>query len=200
MKLKICGLNNRENISELLEEKPDYLGFIFYAPSPRFGGNLDPVFVNNISGVKKVGVFVNESEIKILDVVARYGLDYVQLHGDESPEFCALISGSVPVIKAFRVDDEFDMKSVQKYHGASSYFLFDSKTPSYGGSGQTFNHSKLEENNIPEKYFLSGGLSPENISGIKTKAHALDINSKFEASPGIKDIQKIKSLIKQLRA
>lgn len=199
MKLKVCGLKDRENILKVLETKPDHIGFIFYKNSPRYAGDLDPAFVHNISGPKKVGVFVNEKEIHILDRVAQYGLDYVQLHGEECPEFCGLISNSVPVIKAFQVDEQFDVNSLPAYQSSCRYFLFDTKSEMRGGSGKTFDHSILEKYELEIPYFLSGGLSLESIPTIKTQAYALDVNSKFEIRPGIKDVQKIKSLTEIIR-
>ncbi len=195
MKLKVCGLNNRENIVEVLECKPDYIGFIFYSKSPRFVGDLSPAFVSGIDSARKVGVFVNETEINILDKVSRYGLDHVQLHGDETPEFSALIRRSVPVIKAFQINDEFDFKTLRAYEKACDHFLFDSKSESYGGSGKAFNHEKLEEYKMNKPVFLSGGVSPENMGELmKKRVYCLDVNSKFEISPGIKDISKIKQI------
>lgn len=193
MKLKVCGLTNRENILQVLNCKPDYIGFIFYNKSPRYIGGLSSDFVQNIASAKKVGVFVNETEIKILDCVSCYGLDFVQLHGDESPGFCSEINKSVPVIKAFRVDDDFDFSSILPFENTCHYFLFDSKNEKFGGSGQPFNHEKLREYKLNKPFFLSGGLSLENINKIKNEnAYCLDVNSKFEISPGIKDIDKLK--------
>jgi phosphoribosylanthranilate isomerase len=200
MKIKVCGLKDRENILEVLAANPDYLGFIFYKKSPRYAGELEADFVYSINVAKKVGVFVNEKEMNILDLVARYGLDYVQLHGDESPEFCGSLAKSVPVIKSFHVDDSFDMKTVEAYAGFCKYFLFDSKSEQYGGSGKTFDHGKLNEYKLGIPFFLSGGISLENIPTRISNAYALDVNSKFENSPGIKDIEKIKELAKKIKA
>lgn len=204
MKLKVCGLNNRENILEVLACKPDYIGFIFYDKSPRFVGNLDAGFVRSLE-VNKVGVFVNENERRIMEAVDQYGLNYVQLHGDESPEFCTLINEKVPVIKAFHVNDVFDFASAKKYMEACMYFLFDSKSENYGGSGRTFNHAKLEEYKLPKPAFLSGGLNlniTEDIlylESIHPNIVAIDVNSRFEISPGIKDAKKIKMLTDKMK-
>ena len=195
MKLKVCGLKDRENILQVLECKPDYIGFIFYEKSSRFVDGLDAAFVKNISSVKKVGVFVNESEEVILECVRAFGLNYVQLHGNESPESCSSLQKRVSIIKAFQINEAFDFKELNKYNEVCDYFLFDSKSEQFGGSGKTFNHDKLAEYKLNKPYFLSGGLSLENISGI-TNAYCLDVNSKFEISPGIKDVNKLK-LIKR---
>lgn len=212
MKLKVCGLNNRENTLQVLECKPDYVGFIFYAKSPRFVGDLSPEFVSGIDSAKKVGVFVNETEINILDKVSRYGLDYVQLHGDETPEFCALINRCVPVIKAFQIADDFDFSVLNDYEASCDHFLFDSKSKNYGGSGKGFNHEKLKEYKLNKPFFLSGGIDIETISDLVLRLSslvsrlsslvplvALDVNSRFEISPGIKDEKKIKVLTEKLR-
>ncbi len=191
MKLKVCGLNDRENILQVLDCKPDYIGFIFYEKSPRCAGGLSTEFAQSISSAKKVGVFVNETESRILDYVSRFGLDYVQLHGDETAEFCKSLRNKVPVIKAFPINDEFDFSSLKAFLDVCDYFLFDSKSEQYGGSGKAFNHSKLNEYKLDKPYFLSGGLSLENIHGIRD-AYCLDVNSKFEILPGIKDINKLK--------
>ena len=201
MKLKVCGLKNRENIIEVLEYKPDFIGFIFYDKSPRYiCEELESSFVQNISASKKVGVFVNESEIKMLDIASRYGLDYVQLHGNETAEFCKQIQKSIPVIKAFQVDDDFDFSVLNEYEYACIYFLFDSKSKQYGGSGETFNWEKLNEYKLKKPFFLSGGIGLENIEQVLLlksefpNLYAVDVNSRFEIESGVKDVSKIKLL------
>ncbi|HTA63400.1 MAG TPA: phosphoribosylanthranilate isomerase [Bacteroidia bacterium] len=201
MKLKVCGLKNRENIIEILEYKPDFIGFVFYDKSPRYvGAELESSFVQNISTSKKVGVFVNESEIKMLDMASRYGLDYLQLHGNETAEFCKQIQKSIPVIKAFQIDDDFDFSTLNEYEDACTYFLFDSKSKQFGGSGETFNWKKLKEYKLEKPFFLSGGIDLENIEQIllfKSRLptlYTVDVNSRFETEPGIKNISKIKLL------
>jgi len=200
MKLKVCGLNDRENILEVLKCKPDYIGFIFYDRSPRFVKDLPASFIHAINSVKKVGVFVNESEIKILDTVSQYGLDLAQLHGDESPEFCSRIKRSAPVIKAFQISDEFDFATLTEFENACDYFLFDSKSENYGGSGKMFDFQKLKDYKLSKPFFLSGGLDNSAISEIINHRsnildpYCLDVNSKFELSPGIKDVKKLKQI------
>ncbi|HXU28313.1 MAG TPA: phosphoribosylanthranilate isomerase [Bacteroidia bacterium] len=201
MKLKVCGLKNRENIIDVLEYKPDFIGFVFYEKSPRYiGEELKSSFVQNISISKKVGVFVNESEIKMLDIASRYGLDYLQLHGTETAEFCKQVQKSIPVIKAFQIDDDFDFSTLKEYEGACTYFLFDSKSKQYGGSGKMFNWKKLKEYKLDKPFFLSGGIDLDNVEQallFKSKIptlYAVDVNSRFETEPGIKDVSKIKLL------
>lgn len=201
MKLKVCGLKNRENIIEILACKPDFIGFIFYDKSPRYiGEELEPNFIQNISPSKKVGVFVNESEINMLDIASRYGLDYLQLHGNETAQFCKELQKSIPIIKAFQIDDDFNFSRLNEYGDACTYFLFDSKSKQYGGSGETFNWDKLYEYKLQKPFFLSGGVDLENmeqILRIKSKfsnLYAVDVNSRFETEPSIKDISKINLL------
>lgn len=201
MKLKVCGLKDPENIKQVLALAPDYIGFIFYKASPRFAGALDPQFVSSISGVKKVGVFVNETAEEVLARVEEYKLDVVQLHGDETTETCSLIRKEVGVIKAFRVDDAFDFAKTNYYESSCDYILFDSSSRGYGGSGLTFDHARLHDFNSDTPYFLSGGLSLDNIDGIdRMRTFCVDVNSKFESEPGIKDIQKLKILKEKLSA
>src|SRR6185437_14004070 len=201
MKLKVCGLKSRGNITEVLEYKPDFIGFIFYDSSPRyFGEEIESSFIQNISISKKVGVFVNESEIKMLDIASRYRLDYLQLHGNETAEFCKQIQKSIPVIKAFQIDNDFDFSILKEYEDACTYFLFDSKSKQYGGSGETFNWEKLNEYKLQKPFFLSGGIDLNNVEQVMLlksefpNLYTVDVNSKFETEPGIKDVVKIKLL------
>lgn len=205
MKLKVCGLKEEENIKSVLACEPDLIGFIFYDKSPRFIKELDADFVRNISQSKKVGVFVNESESVILNKVKEYKLDYVQLHGDESPMFCEDIRKHIPVIKAFRIDNDFNFDLLLDYINCCDYFLFDSNTKAYGGSGESFNHKKLEEYNLSKPFFLSGGIDEVILSETEElkkrfpQLFALDVNSRFEISAGIKDTERIKSFSKKLK-
>ena len=200
MKLKICGLKYLDNIKEVVEYSPDYLGFIFYEHSKRYvGQELDRARLNNIdSGIKKVGVFVNATEKEVLQKIDEYNLDFVQLHGDETPVFCKQLCRNVKIIKAFGVDEEFDFLRLNEYKSSIEYFLFDTKTLEHGGSGKQFDWNILEkyDNEIP--FFLSGGIDINDIGSIlqlnKLNIHAIDVNSKFEIRPGLKDINKIKKL------
>ena len=205
MKLKICGLNNRENILQVLECKPDYIGFIFYNKSPRYIGKLPSQFVYDLSSVKKAGIFVNEPEMNILDIVSRYGLDYVQLHGDETPSFCSAVQKYVPVIKTFQIDDAFDLSALSAYENVCDFFLFDSKSKNYGGSGKSFNHTKLGGYTLRKSMFLSGGIDlniSEQVLYLQAQfpyITAVDVNSRFEIQPGIKDVKKVKLLAEKLK-
>ena len=197
MLLKVCGLKYKENIQEVASLKPDLMGFIFYPQSKRFVGE-DFKMPLISSEIKKAGVFVNAKADYIIEKVDKYELDYIQLHGSESADFCEVMSHLVKVIKAFGVDGQFDLKTTEKYKDSCSYFLFDTKTVQHGGSGKQFDWSILEkyDNKIP--FFLSGGIGLEEIEILKTgklKIAGVDVNSKFETEPGIKDVNKLKELI-----
>ena len=196
LRLKVCGL--RDNIEDVVRLEPDYAGFIFYKKSPRYvGENFNMPLLKD--GIKKVGVFVNESLEKVKKLVERYTLDYAQLHGNESPGYCKkLHDDMVGVIKAFPVGEEFDFGQLAHYESTVDYYLFDTKTKEFGGSGETFNWTLLKKYDIEKEYFLSGGISLENVNELAnidlSKVHALDVNSRFEIKPGLKDIDKLKEL------
>jgi len=201
--LKICGL--RDNVREVEVLQPDYAGFIFYTKSPRYVGK-DFRMPELDERIKKVGVFVNEPATKIIKIVRECHLDFVQLHGYEKPEDCEAISKQgIGVIKAFAVDGQFDFKPLEQYDSTVDYFLFDTKTAGFGGSGRSFDWGLLKKYKLDKKYFLSGGLGLENLELLRasdlSRVHALDVNSRFEVSPGLKDIQalvKLKEKIKEL--
>lgn len=201
IKIKICGMKFPENINEIASLQPDFLGLIFYKKSPRHFENNIPNLPNSI---KKVGVFVNASLEDIQKKVKQYGLDFVQLHGDESPEFCDLIQqNKFKVIKAFNIDKDFNFNQLHYYINSCSYFLFDTKGTNYGGNGITFDWSILENYHLNKPYFLSGGIGTENIEEVKSflkndyskNCIAIDCNSKLEISPGLKSTKKIKLLL-----
>lgn len=197
VKLKICGMRDPANIAEVSALRPDYMGFIFYDKSPRYTGENFVLPQLPIS-IKKVGVFVNETNERILTIVKKYNLDFVQLHGDESAEQCANLSDKVSVIKAFSIDEDFAFESINPFKESVTYFLFDTKGKYYGGNSKTFNWKLLEKYDQQIPFFLSGGISVNNIEGVKSFAnlniHALDVNSGVEIDPGLKDIDRIKEL------
>lgn len=204
MKLKVCGLKHQSNIEELMQLPIDYMGFIFYDKSPRFvDEKLSFDFMRSIpKQIKKVGVFVNESSYFICNKIAHYDLNMVQLHGDESPEICKELKPHVKVMKAFQINDDFDFNQLENYSSVVDYFLFDSPTVNYGGSGNTFNWQVLEKYDYDIPFFLSGGISEEHIEQIKQlkipQQIGIDINSKFEIEPGLKNTNKIKPFITKL--
>lgn len=200
VRLKICGL--RDNIQEVAALRPDYAGFIFYPKSPRFVGE-EFEMPRLEAGVNKVGVFVNEPVKKIMAMEQRHDLQYVQLHGNESVEECELLRNEgIGIIKAFPMDEYFDFDRLKPFASVVDYYLFDTKTKGYGGSGKVFNWEILNEYKLNNHYFLSGGLSLENLDGLKhidlKKVQALDVNSRFEVRPGLKDIRLLNELLKKL--
>lgn len=185
---------------------PDYIGFIFYQGSPRYAGaTLKPDFLEGINErIKKVGVFVGEDMAKVYETVITYGLDAVQLHGDESVEYCSkLREKELEVIKAFFIENEADFGGIEKYVEVCNYFLFDNRGSTGGGSGKKFNWEILQAYNMDKPFFLSGGIGPDDAAKVtqivNPYLYAVDINSRFETEPGIKDIGLVKKFMNQLK-
>lgn len=206
LQLKVCGMRDLENIAAIVALKPDWLGFIFYKPSSRFvGESLSQEVLTQIpETTKKVGVFVNENPDTILATVQQYQLDAVQLHGQESPIICRqLKNDQIIVIKAFSVDDSFDFNEVAPYENTCNYYLFDTKGVNHGGNGTTFNWEVLQRYPFSTPFFLSGGIGLEHSDEIKKLdlplLKGIDINSRFEISPALKDTTKVKSFFNQIR-
>lgn len=203
VKLKICGMRDAANIASVAVLQPDYMGFIFYDKSPRYVGE-DFKLPRIDSGIRKVGVFVNEGTELILRKVEQYKLDFVQLHGAESVEQCAELSQKVDVIKAFSIDETFDFNALKPFENHVTYFLFDTKGRYFGGNAKTFDWNLLKKYNQKVPFFLSGGIAPENVSDVEVlknlNIHAIDVNSGVEDAPGIKNITKIKTIKSVLHA
>jgi len=195
-----------ENISGVAFAFPDYLGFIFYPKSKRFVG-MEPsqkIMAIVPDSVKRVGVFVDEAPEKVLETVQNWNLDVVQLHGNETPEYCQQIQDlGITIFKAFSVDDQFDFEILNAYSGVCDYFLFDTKSQLPGGTGQKFNWQLLENYKVDVPFFLSGGISPDDLDAVLNFRHpqlfGIDINSGFEISPGVKDKEKIEQFINEIR-
>ncbi|MCL9807110.1 phosphoribosylanthranilate isomerase [Flavobacterium amniphilum] len=189
MKIKICGMKYEENIQEVAELQPDYMGFIFYEKSPRYFKGYIPTLPKT---TQKVGVFVDAYLDDVLDKVRRYNLQYVQLHGNETPAFCkAFKQTDAKVIKVFPVDDDFTFDTIKPYETVCDYFLFDTKGKYHGGNGATFNWHILNGYPSEKPFFLSGGIGLDEIPSIQKlnlPIHAIDVNSKFEIEPGIKNV------------
>ncbi len=204
LKLKVCGMRDSGNIRQLLKLQPDYMGFIFYEKSKRFAPELDAELLNDFpSETKKVGVFVNASLEEVKGKVDRYGLDLVQLHGDESVEYVGdLFAAGIRVIKVFSVGDSFDFEQLKPYKGLVDFFLFDTKGKERGGNGVTFDWELLKAYDQSVPFFLSGGIDNEYISALESlkgmNIHAIDVNSKYEIAPGLKDIEELKKLKKAI--
>lgn len=208
-KLKVCGLTQLSQIRELVALKIDFLGFIFYEKSPRFVLNhltLDDISKINHSG--KVGVFVNETIENIVEISEKAGLSLIQLHGDENEDFILKLRQSlnekIQIIKVIRIGNqtiEELQNTINRQPITNNYLLFDTDSKAFGGTGNTFDWQILNQLKINKPYFLSGGISLENIhqiSSIEKEPFALDVNSKFETEPGIKDVEKIKKLYEKL--
>ncbi len=199
MKLKVCGLKYATNVAALAAVQPDYMGFIFYPKSKRYvGEDLSIKTLETIPPqIEKVAVFVNENLENIIRICNKYGFKTLQLHGDETPDFAEKLSNlGYTIIKAFSVDKNFDFKNTLPYRTFCSYFLFDTKGAGYGGTGHQFEWNLLLNYDQITPYFLSGGIDINNVEDIKKMTnfniHAIDINSRFEIEPGLKDVEKVK--------
>lgn len=201
MKLKICGMKYPDNILEVGSLLPDYMGFIFWEKSARyFDGDLP----NLPKSIRKVGVFVNESIPVILEKIAKYDLQVIQLHGHESEEFCkdlkSEIDAAIEIIKVFSVDDTFDFNVLEPFETVCDYFLFDTKGKLPGGNGTTFDWKVLANYPSSKPFFLSGGIGLEEMDAVneilKTNlpVYAIDVNSKFEIEPGLKNINHVRTI------
>lgn len=204
MELKVCGITTTENIMELIPLKISRLGFIFYHMSKRYvyGKLIEDGLKAIPKHIKKTGVFVNAEIAEIEQIINRYQLDSIQLHGDESPEFCNHFRRNVEVIKTISIMNKSSFETAKLYDNACDLFLFDTQSEHYGGTGKTFDWQWLEEYTLDKPFYLSGGISLENFEEIKKLKHhqllGVDVNSRFEIRPGIKDIEKIKQLIKSM--
>jgi len=194
-----------ENMEEIALLQPDYLGFIFYEKSARYFENTIPNIDNSI---QKVGVFVNATFAEIEEKVKQHQLDLVQLHGEETPELCSEIENNlVKVIKAFSIDNNFKFNTLELYKNSCSYFLFDTKGEQYGGNGVTFDWNILENYSLDKPYFLSGGIGVESNTYLKEflqkeyakNCYAIDLNSKFEIEPGMKNPELVKEFIQNIK-
>ncbi|RXQ93927.1 phosphoribosylanthranilate isomerase [Ancylomarina salipaludis] len=208
MKLKVCGLKNPENIEQISKLDVDFMGFIFFERSKRFvGANLNRSMLNRIpKHIKKVAVFVNERSEDVLWTLKdyEYSFDYIQCHGDETPDCCKdLRNLGFGIIKAFQIDAEFNFDQLEAYKDAVDYYLFDTSSKHYGGSGQKFDWSLLKKYKGNKPFFLSGGIKPEDVSQVQNVSHpqlfAIDINSGFEDEPGLKNSNLIETFSEELK-
>ena len=204
--IKICGMREPENILAVAELSPDFMGFIFYPGSPRFAGELlkPEILAELAPEIRKTGVFVNEGLSGIIHTVKKYSLDAVQLHGEEPPELCRQIRDmGVQVIKAFRIREISSFTLCSDFINSTDYFLFDTMTINHGGSGQKFDWKLLDSFDPGHPFFLSGGISPTDIDGISrinnSSFYGIDLNSRFEIGPGLKDPEKLKNFTEELR-
>ena len=212
MKIKVCGITSVDEALALHKERVNYIGFIFYPASKRYVLNkltLEQIKNLQMPGVLKVGVFVNEPMENVISTADTAGLDMVQLHGDETSNYCKEMANHYPVIKAFRISETDDVAyKISEYVEEVDYLLFDTASSVYGGSGISFDWSKLTSANIQKPYFLSGGIGPDDVSKITSYVRsdaagnciAVDVNSKFETAPGQKNIQLLQSFIPTIKS
>ncbi len=202
MKVKVCGINQTANLLAIDSIGVDFIGLNYYPKSKRFVTG-DPEFIAAAKQIAtpKVGVFVGESQQVILDYVKLYDLDYVQLHGDESSDYCKAIQDVVKVIKVFRVGEDFDFNQTQEFLHCD-YLLFDTYTTEYGGSGKRFDWSLLNKYLDETKYLLAGGIKLEDAFAIQDLNYpnmaGVDLNSKFEIRPGVKSILQLEEFLKRV--
>jgi phosphoribosylanthranilate isomerase len=206
VKIKVCGMRHRQNILDLVKIKPDYIGFIFYPKSPRYAGCiLKPETTSLIpETIRKTGVFVNADSKTIKETCQKFSLNTVQLHGIESVDQCQeLKEEGYEIIKAFSLKDPEDIEKTESYKEACDFFLFDTPTHQYGGSGQKFDWSILAGFQPARPFFLSGGIENGDAPGILKECtatpYALDINSRFETAPGLKNIATVEQFITTIR-
>lgn len=204
MKIKVCGMKYKENMELVAGLHPDYLGFIFYERSKRNFKGMIPKFNGQI---RKVGVFVNEQESVINDLIQKHQLNAVQLHGDESTAFCKNLKASngpdLEIIKAFAISENFDFNVLDNYMQVCDYYLFDTKGKERGGNGTLFDWKLLEQYRLDKPFFLSGGIGIAELNQINSfleselsvHCYGIDVNSKFESEPGMKKISELKKFI-----
>lgn len=181
-----------------LEPLVDYLGFIFYEKSKRYVDETP-----SVGNAKKVGVFVNATLEEIQNAIASHSLDVIQLHGDETPEFCAQLRSKVEIIKAFGVGFNFSFHTTTPYEGIADFFLFDTHTAGYGGSGKQFDWTLLSKYRGTTPFILSGGIHPHSVASIQAirhpKFHGIDLNSGFEFAPANKNVALLSTFIHQIK-
>ena len=202
MKLKVCGMKLENNISEISKLNPDFMGFIFWPKSKRFFNEKSIRISNKIN---KVGVFVNQDYDFIIDKINNFKLDFIQLHGEEDYQFCKKINNRCKVIKVFNIESDFDFEILSSFESVCDYFLFDTKGDSYGGNGIKFDWKLLKKYPSKKPFLLSGGIDITDfteilkIKELKIPLIGIDINSKFEFEPGLKNIKKVKELLKKMK-
>ncbi|RLD72179.1 MAG: phosphoribosylanthranilate isomerase [Bacteroidetes bacterium] len=204
LQIKVCGMRDPLNLEQVCALLPEFVGFIFYPRSKRFVGTHPDPMLFEIPGpaIKKVGVFVDEELSQLRKTIEIYGLDAVQLHGGESAEYCRQLSGeAVQVIKA--LDPQVPFMEFEIYMEVVDLLLFDSGGAGKGGTGQKFDWELLESLSLPTPFLLSGGIGPGDAGLIRALdlqgLTGVDVNSRFELSPGLKDIEKLKGFFIEIR-
>lgn len=208
MRVKVCGITQEEQLLKLPETGATFAGLIFYPKSPRYVlRQMTTSQIKKENNVNKVGVFVNASVEEVLHMVDECRLHMVQLHGDETPRYCEKIADYISVVKAFRISDSDNIGwRIKDYMEVCDMFMFDTEGAGYGGTGKKFDWGKLHDVAVGKPYFLSGGIEPADVEKLKSFSllpeakglFAIDINSRFEILPGVKDMEQIKKFIQQL--
>ena len=216
-------MRDAQNIREVSQLGVDMIGMIFYPKSPRYvemqssHAGIIPDYAKEDINIKssktpaRVGVFVDDMVQNIVTRVVNYHLDYVQLHGNEPREMCENlrltldpdIRPGIKIIKAISVSDASDIQKYKEYVGAVDLFLFDTKCKTVGGSGQQFDWQVLEQYDGEVPFLLSGGIGPEDASRLHAFHHpkciGIDLNSRFEIEPGVKDVEKLKGFLNAMQ-
>lgn len=203
MKIKVCGLRQAQNIAAVGALPLDFVGFIFYPKSSRFVADKPEIVLP--ASVQRVGVFVNASIAEIEEKASLFELDHLQLHGDESPDFCQeLAQKGYSIIKAFGVDSAFDWAVLKDYIPPCAFFLLDTKGISYGGNGIQFDWEILKQYPYEVPFLLSGGIAPDSVAALQgldlPHLYGIDINSRFEEAPALKNVPLIHQFIEQLQS
>ncbi|RZJ79194.1 MAG: phosphoribosylanthranilate isomerase [Flavobacterium sp.] len=199
-------MSQASNIAAVADLQPDYLGFIFYQKSPRAISDVSAELIKYVpDSIKTVGVFVNEDLEIVIDKILKFKLKAIQLHGNEDPAYCqALKETGVEVIKAFGVGEGFEFDLLESYLKSVDYFLFDTQTEKHGGSGKQFDWALLKNYGLDKPYFLSGGIGLDQVDEIKAiddyRMVAVDVNSKFEIEPGLKDVDQLKEFFRNIQS
>jgi len=209
MRVKVCGMTQPEQVAALAAMGVTFAGFIFYPKSPRYVfKHMTITEIRKVNNINKVGVFVNAPIEEVLHLVDECRLHMVQLHGDEPPKYCEKIADYVSVVKAFRLSDNDSVEwMIRPYMDVCDMFMFDTMGVGYGGTGKKFDWSMLKNSTIGKPFFLSGGIEPGDEEELLAFAQepvakalfAIDINSKFELSPGVKDLDKVKLFVDKVK-
>jgi len=201
--IKVCGMRDAENIREVESLGVDWIGLIFWPKTKRYV-SAKPAYLPEKA--KRVGVFVDASTEDILWHVETFGLDLIQLHGKESPEFvrkCSMLCSPCSLIKAFSIETAEDLNQTKAYEGVADYFLFDTKGKAVGGNGEKFDWTVLAGYKGDTPFILSGGIGPQDYDRVRLFQHprciGIDLNSRFETEPGYKDVNKLREFIKQIK-
>lgn len=200
--IKVCGMREPANIADLVELPINYIGTILYPKSPRYSGEREDTaqaFRSLNSSVQKVGVLVHPTLSFIEEMQEKFAFDYLQLHSDESLDFCREAAKIAPIIKAFGIDTTTNFQTIESYSTIADFFIFDTATKAYGGSGKKFDWTLLDNYHGEKPYLLAGGLTVDDAQSLTTitdpRCMGFDINSGFEISPALKDISQIKEFV-----